>query len=228
MLFLLLACAPKSSTEVATPAAILPPDQAAMVTVHMSQNFTKATDAKDSVVLGIPDQARTDLRWLGEQLATDALGEPGRPYLTALKLAAKEASDSTTTPDLGVGIGRVAATCSACHAGFGVTLSPLVAERPTGGHVNTANWLVSALWTGVLANADTAWQTGAAAMVSEPQDLAGYGVTTPGPAAEDALATLKDLTVSASAATDRESRAKVLGRVIGACGSCHVEAHASK
>lgn len=97
MLFLLLACAPKSSTEVATPAAILPPDQAAMVTVHMSQNFTKATDAKDSVVLGIPDQARTDLRWLGEQLATDALGEPGRPYLTALKLAAKEASDSTTT-----------------------------------------------------------------------------------------------------------------------------------
>lgn len=228
MLFLLLACAPKSSSDVSAPVAAIPPDKAAMVTVHMSQNFAKATDAKDSVVLGIPDQARTDLRWLGEQLATDALGEPGRPYLTALKAAAKGASESTTTPALGEGIGQVVGTCSACHTGFGVTLSPLVAERPSGGHVNTANWLVSALWTGVLANSDSAWNTGAAAMGLEPQDLSGYGVSKPGPAAEDALATMKDLTTSASAAADRNSRAKVLGRVIGACGACHVEAHANK
>ena len=184
--------------------------------------------SKDSVVLGIPDQARPDLGWLGENLATDALGEPGRAYLTALKLAAKDASTSATTPDLGVGIGRVVATCSACHAGFSVTLSPLVAERPAGGHVNTANWLVGALWTGVLANSDAAWSTVAAARASEPEDLSGYGVTQPGSAAEDALATLKDLTPSASAAADRESRAKVLGRVIGACGTCYVESRDAK
>lgn len=228
MWLFLLACASKNTTEVASPASQVPPDKAAMATVHMSQNFEKATSAKDAIVLGTPDQARADLGWLGDNIATDALGTPGASYLTAVKVTAKAASQSPTTPELGEGLGKVVGTCGACHAGFDVTLSPVVATRPEGGHVNTGSWLVGALWTGVLANADSAWQTGASAMALEPQDLSGYGVATPGPAAEDALATMKELTARAATATDRESRARVLGRVIGACGSCHVEVHGVK
>lgn len=228
MLLFLLACAPKTSSE-ATPTAVVPPEKADMVRVHMSENFAKATTAKDSVVMGMPDRARADLGWLGEHLATDALGEDGLPFLVSLKMASAEAAKASTSTDLGLGIGQVVATCSTCHAHYGVQLSPMVATRPeTGGHAATATWVVGALWTGVLANADDAWSTGAGGLAAEASGLASYGAAVSGPDATGALARLNELAVSAPAAADRASRSGALGQVIGACGTCHLEAHAKK
>lgn len=222
MLIFLLACA-----HTPEPAAVaeVPPDKAAMVRVHMSENFDRATNAKDEVVMGMPDRARADLAWLGENLATDALGEPGVAFLTSLKMASAEAAKASTSTDLGAGIGQVVATCSTCHAHFGVALSPLVATKPeTGGHAATASWAVGALWTGVLANTDAAWNTGAADLAAEVQQLQSYAAASPGADAAGGLARLTELATTAPAAADRDARSKALGQVVGACGSCHVEA----
>lgn len=221
MIFLLLACAPK---PVAPTAPTLPPSVSAeTVKIHMSMNFTTAVAARDAVLAGNVEGAQARLAKLGAVTDLSLIAEAGVPFLSALQAAAKTGEAATTVSDLGTVIGSVSLTCGNCHTHFNAGLSPAVASPPTpgGSHAAASTWLVDALWTGVVANADTAWTTGAAALAANPKDLAGYGVTTATPAAQDALNTLATQVAAAPVATTGEARASTLGKVVGACGACH-------
>lgn len=226
MLLLLLACTPKPVPAAAPVAPTLPAGVSTeAVQIHMSVNFTKAVAARNAIVQAKVPDAQVRLNELGAATDPTLIGEAGLPFLTALRSAAQNAATQTTPTDLGTGIGNVAATCAACHSHFNAGLSPAIASTPApgGGHAATASWLVDALWTGLVANADTAWSSGAGALAMTPKDPAGYGVATPGPGAQAALATLAAQATAAPLAKTAADRSAVLGKVVGACGSCHAE-----
>ena len=226
MLLLLLACTPKP-VPVAAPVAPTVPAGVSTeaIQIHMSVNFAKAVAARNAIIQAKVPDAQARLNELGAATDPTLIGEAGIPFLTALRAAAQGAAAQTTATDLGAGIGSVTATCTACHAHFNAGLSPAIASAPAagGGHAASASWLVDALWTGVVANADTAWSSGAGALATTPKDAAGYGVAAPGPAAQAALVTLAAQATAAPLAKSSADRSAVLGKVVGACGSCHAE-----
>lgn len=228
MLFLLLACAPKPTTPSteAEPEVYHAPASDKVIQAHMALNFNQGTAARDAVVAGKLDQARQDLKELAERTDPSLMGRQGEAFLQNLKSTASAGTASQSAADLGTSVGKLGAACGACHASFEVPLSPITAQPPEGwsGHAKTGTWMVGALWTGMLANADSAWGTGTAALATAPTDLAGYGVRgTTTVEAQAAVETLKALAGSAPLAKDRESRAAAVGQIVGACGRCHVE-----
>jgi mono/diheme cytochrome c family protein len=227
MLILLLACAPKTTTATeAEPEAYHAPASDKVIQTHMSQNFNQGTAARDAVVAGKLDDARGDLKELAERTDPTLIGRQGEPFLQNLKATASAGASSQSAVDLGTSVGKLGAACGACHASFEVPLSPVTAKPPEGwaGHAKTGSWMVDAMWTAMLANADVAWTEGASVLATAPADLGGYGVrgTTTTEAAA-ALETMKSAAVAAPQAKDRESRATVIGQIVGACARCHVE-----
>lgn len=228
MLVLLLACAPKPTTP-----ATEGPDESyhapasdKVIQAHMASNFAEGTAVRDAVVAGRLDDARDAMKALAGRTDTTLLGRQGEAFLQNLKSAAAAGSASQSAVDLGTSVGKLGAACGACHASFEVPLSPITAQPPDGwaGHGKTGAWMVSAMWTGMLANADSAWTTGTSVLATAPTDLAGYGVrgatTTEATAA---IETFKTLAATAPLAADRDSRAAAVGQIVGACGRCHVE-----
>lgn len=223
MLFLFaLACAPIPNAEASTTQEQRV-SMAEVVRLHMSDHLARALSASNAVMMGNAEQAKSDLSWMGGHEEPNPLAA-GFPELEQLHDAGKKGSQGTTITDYGVAVGEMGAACASCHQTVMASLSPVVATKPTSkGHAEIGSWTVSALWTGLVSNSPSAWSAGAEALAASPTEAKGYGAKK-GEAAQAAIDALHAAGKAASAADDRAERAAVYGQVIGACGSCHIQA----
>lgn len=228
MLLILLACAPVSTAEAKpapVPAPTPSPTMGEVVRLHMSEHLAKAIDTRDAVIHGDLARARADLSWMASHEEPESLLAAG-PWIEALHAAARSGYQGHTAREYALAVGREGAACAGCHGSLGVQLSAVAAARPAGGaaeHAALADWAVGTMWTGLIANSDTAWSAGSAALAALPVESPAYAVAAPGPAAAAALVTLKEQASKAPAAIERVSRGEAFGQVVGACGSCHAE-----
>ncbi len=233
MLLVLLACAPIPVAH-AKPAAAPPPPpgptMGEVVRLHMSENLASAIATRDAVIRGDLAEAREELEWMANNADPGTSIAAGAPWLEALRAAARAGHQGRSVREYGLAVGREGAACAGCHQTLKASLSPVTASQPTdgNGHGKLANWAVSTMWTGLVANSDTAWAAGVGGLAGLPPDGAGYWVGAPGPAATAAIGTLKEQATAGKAATDRTSRGETFGQVVGACGSCHAEVGAIK
>lgn len=232
MLLLMFACAPKTTeapVATETPSAPASKEAKNKLRWHMSEHFDKATAARDAVVKGDVGASNEALSWMGGHLEpVEGMDPNARPFLDALHSTAQTAGAAKTPAEAGTGLGAVAESCARCHQSLQVTLSPVVASlSPTadrsGGHLERASWMVGALWTGVIASADSAWSGGAEVLTKMPQDAGAWGVASPGPGALAAADLINAQMKTAVAAENRTTRAESFGKIVGACGSCHAE-----
>jgi mono/diheme cytochrome c family protein len=190
----------------------------------MSEHNGRASAARDEVIMGDLPNAKTQLAWLAEHREPLGVGAVGAPFLTALADASQAGASASSLTEAGTAIGRTTVACSGCHSAFQVRLPGITASPPsTEGHGKRSTWAIQAMWTGMLANSDNAWNAGAAGLAAGPLDLAGFGAADGGAGAQAAVATLKERAATLGQTTDRGARGEGLGAVIGACGQCHAE-----
>lgn len=231
MLLVLLACSPIPEAY-AKPAPPPPPGPSMgdVVRLHMSDNLASAISTRDAVIRGDLAEAREQLEWMANNEDPGATIDAGSKWLEELRGAARAGHQGRSVKEYGLAVGREGAACAGCHETLKAGLAQVTASRPTdgNGHGKLANWVVSTMWTGLIANSDAAWSAGVGGLEGLPQDGAGYWVGAPGPAASSAIDTLKAQSTSARSASERKSRGEAFGTVVGACGSCHAEVGAIK
>lgn len=222
MLILLLACAPMPTAEAAPQTSNETRD---MVRLHMSEHLARALSASDAVVRGDLARARSDLGWMADHVEPEPVVEASAAGVAALHTAARDGIKGSTANDYGVAVGKMGAACGSCHTTAAAGLSPMVASKPTGAdHKALDSWIVSSMWTGLVANNTETWTSAANALGAAPTTAAGYGVSPSSPGIDAAVATLSAAAKTAPMAQDRNARAEAYGKVIGACGTCHIEA----
>lgn len=220
MLIFLLACAPVPTAEAADAGATT----REMIRLHMGEHLARALSAYNAVVMGDLTQARADLSWMSDHHEPDPVVDASAAGVAALHTAARDGLKGSTAQDYGVAVGRMGAACGSCHTTAAAGLSPMIASKPQGAdHKNLGTWAVSSMWTGLVSNSAETWTTAAGGLTGLPTALSGYGVSASTPGAESALATLTTQSKTAANAQDRNARAEAYGKVIGACGSCHIE-----
>lgn len=225
MLFLILALTgPPWPT--ATEGADAAPSTRDMIRLHMSEHLARALSASHAVVMGDLTQARADLSWMADHQEPEPVLEAGTAAVDALHAAARQGVAGSTVTDYAAAVGKMGAACGSCHSQNAAGLSPLVATQPknAAGHEALSSWIVSSMWTGLVANNAETWNSAANGLGSLPNFAGGYGVKGKDARADAAVSTLVSAVKTAPAAADRDARADAYGKVIGACGSCHMAA----
>lgn len=231
LLPLLLACGPKSTV----PTAALPDDDASvnwereMMQLHMSEHFQRTTAARDALVDGRLDDARTELAWLAGHETFP--GEPASygSFLADMRTVAATGAAARDAEGLAACIGGIGVTCAGCHQSLNVApaipgASGAVPDNTGGarGHMARYGWAADHLWIGLVKPDEASWTGGLAAIrepAFDPNDL-GLPEEKVGAMAAYGLI-LTSMSEEEVGATDADGRAELFGRVVASCAGCH-------
>lgn len=231
VLALALACGPKSST----PASPSPDPESSvnwereMMQLHMSEHFTRATQAREHLVAGRLDEARAELAWLAEHETFP--GEPATygSFMSDMRTIAQTGMAARDAEGLAACIGGIGNTCGGCHQSLNIAAlipgSTGPAPDNTGGvhgHASRHGWAVDHLWIGLVKPDDAAWQGGLEAIRTPVFDLEGLGVPEESAGTVAAYGMiLSNMAQEHVGSVDASGRAELFGRVVSSCAGCH-------
>lgn len=193
----------------------------------MQDHWTVAEYARQAVLTGQLQEARTIGRNLAEAPAPEALPEAFRPLYAELKSAAKTLGEAKSLPDAGHAVGQLGLTCAECHsftkAGpTAVNVPEPSPKKPKAGKSDMPlhDWAARWMWYGLIADDGKAWSKGADALAhaefGERPDVPMGGSTN-----VTAMEHQTHLVPSMADPADREDMALRFGQLTTACASCH-------
>ncbi|MEE9381783.1 MAG: hypothetical protein V3V08_00010 [Nannocystaceae bacterium] len=207
----------------------------------MRDHHDWANGIRDAVVKGDLKTARRFGSELAEHTQQPRLVDLELPHLVAMRSAAQASASATKLDPAGAALGRLAATCGACHRALSVTPRFHLVPRPTGNpdpksRMALHRWAADRLWEG-LGPFDASWQQGTQALqgsslcaLSDSARPAAAGADKrsappppppPSPAAHDLRVRLDELVHEAPRLENPEKRGDWYGRFITTCARCH-------
>lgn len=189
---------------------------------EMHERLAKLVEARDHVVQGQLDDAKTVAGLLAEQPTRDAPDDwkSAMRKITRTSRKASRAKDLVSAAD---GVGRVAQACGECHTATGAKvlehdLPPQVWDE--GQNMALHKWATDWLWLGLVAGDDAAWQRGARSLVEQPIELRFQDA--PAPTDQPQLEQLLYIVAERATTTASNYRGEVMGQMLATCSECHV------
>jgi cytochrome c553 len=198
------------------------------VVSEMHERFTTLSSARDAVVRGDLERAKSEAAWLTDLGSVTHVPKPWRPYLANLNEASQLLSGATDLQGASRGVANAALACAECHAasGGGPSLANQDQVPPqawvAGQNMPLHKWAVDWMWVGLLTNSDEAWLRGAKELDDMPL-VPKFEAAPPG-----GLRELEQLVYvlagKATTTTDPTERAELMGNLIATCSQCHAKA----
>jgi hypothetical protein len=222
-----------AATSSATPAASAPPAavasaQTPTVEAKMAEHFAAAATLRDSLIKGDLEGFHAAAATISDKELSANLSDTWKPYLEAMRTAAKRARDAKTIGAGATALAEVGRACATCHEKLG---SPKLAigEPPAAGsgtkpHMARHEWAAARMWEGLMAPSQDAWTKGAEVFTDAPlheEAIAGARSVSPeiGELAKRAHAFGQE----AHTARDQAARAKAVAEIYGTCVGCHTK-----
>jgi hypothetical protein len=223
---------PESATKLAKDlgdgAKVAPGDRVATrqqtqsVSEVMHQHALEARDARNAVIAGRLDDARSAASKIASDDWTPHLRLNHLLYVSAVRSAARAMQKSTSLSGAAVALGEVGATCAACHRSTGGPVASPAATPSDGSKLSMAAHVAAekALWEGLVNPSDASWATGARGLLEAPElDSDDEEVS---------LLARRTRELAREAATATSTRGDVYGRIVETCSGCHVLLAATK
>lgn len=198
------------------------------LTSAMHARYEALTRARDAVIEGHLDDAKTAIQPLTVADPTEPFPPGWRKWVTPVEGAAKNVANARDLAAAAAGVAKVAQACAVCHeatnSGPSVTEAddvPPQAWQP-GQNMSLHRWAVGWMWLGLLADNDEAWLRGATELDKHPIELRFEDAVPPGgkPQLEQLVYILANLALT----TEKPSaRAELFGNLLGTCSQCHLQ-----
>jgi cytochrome c553 len=142
------------------------------------------------------------------------------PFLSRIHTAAGRAKVASTLTEAGRAAGDVALACGECHSASGGGPKDAVPPAPDAPHMASHVYGAYWMWFGVFAPDERAWKAGSTALAAS-RLTSDAELPTPGtPHQDEAVHALAQRAVTA---TDPAAQAAILGELLVACSTCHVQ-----
>jgi cytochrome c553 len=194
-------------------------------TAHMGAHFADILEIHTSLVHGSLADAKVAARALADD-RPDVMLEEWAPFLFALRRSADEVARARSLDDAAVHAAALARTCGDCHAAQGARLELVATQPPARSDDPAARmqrhaWAFNRLWEGIVLPSDESWTLGVNAFVELPECEDRMSSEVDRTAIERAREIVTASEAAARAATTRDERALVYGRMLPTCASCH-------
>ncbi len=193
---------------------------------QMADHFDEGLAIRDALIEGDLDAARRRARSLVER-KPEALPAQAAGYVAEFRAAAQAVWEAPDRGTLARAVGRLAASCGACHRGSNVHVefeppAPPPADPGVAGHMWRHLWAADRLWEGLVGPSDEAWTRGTAALADaalRPEvlspDIPVY------PRIEALAHRVHALAEEGSTAGDTRARIDVYAGLLATCARCH-------
>lgn len=216
----------RSPANIAGTAAQTASDPAA----HMEANFLQAERARDALVFGRLQDARSHARALRDRDQAAAFPGTQRHFLEAMRQHADEVVLAGGLMDAGLAIGRLGVTCGNCHhqSKAGPQAEPVTAlpwkapPEPVMARMLRHDIGVLQMWQGLTAPSDKAWHQGAITLTRAPLEAPQDAGEDVGDRAHAAMERIRELARAARVATTHAERGDIYGGLIAECAACHL------
>lgn len=217
---------PEDTTEPAREEAPeIPPPTPAQGLMH--GHFRRATEAREALIRGDVETARTHMQWLATHQEGDALSEALRPRLEAMQTDAAAFAEATTLTEAGQALARTSVRCGECHTasggGFHAALPPLPEGETVTAHMERHRWAAERMWEGLVTADVDQFRAGTDALreaALHENELPSNPEQPPERVA--AIAShVHQLGAEAAQAPDWAARAELYGRYLASCAACH-------
>lgn len=215
---LLIACAkPKPVVEEPKP-------ESSELQWDMRHHFELATQARDGVIRGKLDVART----AGQQLAQHydgRLPEAWQPQLAEMRRAATATMEAPNLDAAGVAVAELAQACGSCHGALGTGPRFPTEDLPPEGtelrdKMARHQWAADRMWEGLIAPDDALYAAGARALTQAPV----WGTEALPDEVAQIEAGVRTSAEHASEAPSTDVRVVAYGQLLATCARCHAVA----
>ncbi|MEM6925635.1 MAG: hypothetical protein AAF602_01805 [Myxococcota bacterium] len=198
-------------------------EAAPSVTEAMHVRFDLLTEARDHVVQGRLDAARTAATKLSEQTPPAGIPKDWKKPLGGLRKESRQAARAKDLVAAARSVADVAQACGTCHAS--AESGPPVRDLPPqewdeGQNMVLHKWASDWMWLGLVSADETAWQRGVTALTDRPLEMV-FARAQP-PTDQPQLEQLVYILADRAQTTTPDSRGEVMGQLLATCSECHV------
>lgn len=191
----------------------------------MVAHLNAATAARDAVIAGDSEAARSAVRVIGLINPPDALPPNWAPYVADMKMEAWLMENSPDIPAAAFKVAQLGQSCAVCHAGMRagptVTADAIPPRQFTDEDVMKRHgWASDWMWVGLLANDTVAWERGAAELDQSPFPSVVHAEF-PEQKFMDLEDRLHQLATEAKRARTPDQRGVSYGKILATCSRCH-------
>lgn len=192
---------------------------------QMAHHFDHATRARDALVRGDLEGARTAAREL-TRIETSEVPASWTPHLAPLERAARGVADAMDLDAAALAFGEVARACGSCHRALEARVSMTDVPPPLGddlrSHMQKHLWATDRIWEGLIVPSNTRFVAGCGALADAPLDPAALMPNrTASPEVSEIANHVHDLGRNCSRATDGAVQAQFYGELLRTCADCH-------
>lgn len=192
----------------------------------MHDRLTRLTAARDSVIHGRHDEARSTLQTVADETMPGNAPGAWRVHLQDMRDLAAAGAESSDAQDLAEAVSGLARTCGSCHAQLDATPRFVAVPTPAADqHMAAHAWAADRMWEGLIGPDTNRWIRASTVLRTE---TAEGGSLYAGLSLEDAAAAAQlhqrvhDLGESTAAArSGAADRASVYAALIQTCATCH-------
>lgn len=200
---------------------------------HMQANFWVAVELRDAVVDGELDKARELGKWLAEHDLGAALPAQWAPWVKDMQASGAEVAAAPDLPSAAQAVGSLGVSCGGCHWNFGVSGPKAPDEEdqgfpPEGPEDMTTRmlrhqWAADELWFGLTIPSDKAWKDGARVLIESPFAPPEQNDQPISPELARGIEAMRELGTTAQHVDVMADRARVYGKLLASCASCHTK-----
>ncbi len=193
---------------------------------QMANHFDEALAIRDALIEGDLEAARHRARSLVERRPTDLPGQAAR-YVAEFRAAAQAVVEAPDRGTAARAVGRLGASCGACHRGSNVQVeleppAPPPTDPGAIGHMLRHLWAADRLWEGLVVPSDEAWAQGAAALADAALRPEALSPDVPLYPRIEALALrVHSLAGEGKTAVDTGLRIDIYAGLLATCARCH-------
>ena len=188
----------------------------------MEEHYVVAIGAHDMLIAGDLERFRTQFDSLSSQELPSNAPEAWRAPHGHMQKAAETAKQAMTLEEAATSMAFVVQACGSCHAA-NPNRGPVYRQpsEPEGedrtAKMKHHQWASERLWEGVTGPSDYAWSRGTAALAKSRVFAEGQGTK----ALLELEQKMRALGEDAKKLTVLADRAKLYGKLLASCGSCH-------
>lgn len=205
-------------------------DRDRMVALHMDTYFWMALEARDALIAGSLNLAKSRMHRLSEQEYRTLVPAGWLPDMQQMVNEAKRVADAQDLREAADAMAGVAVACGTCHGKLHAGPLPnmtALSEPDKGSEDLPARmlrhqWAADKLWSGLTRPSDADWRAGAEALVDappEPPKSGGGAVVTK--AMQSAIEGVRQVGRDALKSAAPEDRARIYARLLQSCSGCH-------
>ncbi|MEO0601898.1 MAG: cytochrome c, partial [Myxococcota bacterium] len=191
--------------------------------------FDRLTEARDHVVQGRLDAAKTAVTELSAQTPPEGIPKAWRKSLDDVRRESRRAARAKDLVAAARGTAEVAQACGECHAS--VEGGPPLRDLPPqewdeGQNMVLHKWASDWMWLGLVSADEAAWQRGVTALTGRPLEMVFTGARPP--TDQPQLEQLVYILADQAKTTAPNYRGEVMGQLLATCSECHVRERDAK